>query len=628
MALRTRLFSIFFIFISGLTFANEIARPNFVWLISEDNGADYSALYSPQGAVMPNIEKLAETGIVFDNAYANSPVCSTSRSTLALGVYAPSYQLQQHRSFRKVSLGNELKPLSWLLKHQGYYTTNKTKEDYNFNKPDDTWDDSSKKAHWRNRKAGQPFFHVQSFDTTHESRLHFPPSDITKESNMPRYIEGGLPAPLPATALMKYTYQRYLQQHQKLDQQLGKVIQQLTQDNLINDTFIFYFGDHGGALPMSKGYLNDQGLRVPLVVHVPANFASRVDEKLLTTERSSRLISFVDFAPSVLALAELPPHKPHQGADRLSDTANNIDGMHYYYTDRLDEKYDTSRGIRVGRLKYVRHFMPHYPEAMFNNYRYKQAAYRELQKAFRQGALAPEAASFFTPKPSEQLFDLHNDPYELNNLVSKPEYANHLSQMRRKMDNKILETNDLSLFPESIFVHQPETEYQSTIRTLSSHLKEVLYIANLQTQRYKVAKTKLQESLNSKQRWHRFWAVIVLSHYAEELPSKQWQQLLKMLNTEQDHYVRGRLFELLAANGKLSDTTVWQYLYASSHNATRKLELLNIAAYVFETTGLTLVRPEVSTQQRSPTEVFVNHKSIKFWIDKRWGFLESKLNYN
>ena len=157
----------------------KLLKPNIIWLITEDNSKHYLKLYDESGAKMPTIEKLAQNGLIFDNASANTPVCSTARSTLATGLYGSRLGTMNHRSYRKVSMPKGFKPLSLLLTEAGYYTTNNVKTDYNFINEQALWSQSSNKANWRNREAEQPFFHVQTFAITHEGKLHFKKGAIT-----------------------------------------------------------------------------------------------------------------------------------------------------------------------------------------------------------------------------------------------------------------------------------------------------------------------------------------------------------------------------------------------------------------------------------------------------------------
>ena len=134
------------IFIIGLILfysackTSEEALPNIVWLISEDNSTQHMQLYYEGGASMPNIEKLAEKGIVYNNAFSNAPVCSVARSTLITGCYAPRLFTQFHRRMEFANLPEELKPFPYYLKQAGYYTSNSHKQDYNFILPEGVWD--------------------------------------------------------------------------------------------------------------------------------------------------------------------------------------------------------------------------------------------------------------------------------------------------------------------------------------------------------------------------------------------------------------------------------------------------------------------------------------------------------
>ena len=133
-------------------------RPNIVWITSEDNSKHYLRLFDANGINTPNIEKLATQGITFTHAFSNAPVCSVARSTLITGCYAPRIGAQFHRKIQIVPMPDSLKMFPAYLREAGYYTTNNSKEDYNLIKGEDVWDESSKKASWKNGKGINPFF--------------------------------------------------------------------------------------------------------------------------------------------------------------------------------------------------------------------------------------------------------------------------------------------------------------------------------------------------------------------------------------------------------------------------------------------------------------------------------------
>jgi uncharacterized sulfatase len=136
-------------------------RPNIVWLVSEDNSVHYLKHFDEHGAPTPRIEALAAHGLTFDHAFSNAPVCSVARTTLATGCYGPRIGTQYHRRSVSVPLPDGMKMFPEYLRGAGYYTANNNKTDYNAIPGKNVWDESSRKASWRKRKDGQPFFYAK-----------------------------------------------------------------------------------------------------------------------------------------------------------------------------------------------------------------------------------------------------------------------------------------------------------------------------------------------------------------------------------------------------------------------------------------------------------------------------------
>lgn len=430
----------------------EKTRPNVVWLMSEDNSVHFMELFDPQGARTPNIASMAADGIVFERAFSNSPVCSVARTTLITGCYGPRIGTQFHRRGKLANLSPELKMFPAYLRAAGYYTTNNRKEDYNAIKTDDVWDDSSGKATYRNRPdRATPFFHVQTFTQSHESSLHFAAQALERKPTTHDPDQVQLFPYHPDTPLFRYTHALYLDKMRLIDDLVGKFVDQLESDGVLDDTIVFYFGDHGGTLPRSKGYLYEAGLHVPLVVRVPPKWQHL--SPFPPGGRCSGFVEFVDFAPSVLQLAgvEIPKSidgKPFLGAGIEADqlaTRNET----FSYSDRFDEKYELARALRSGDWKYHRFYQPFYPDALRNNYRFKMLAYQQWQHLFSQGDLNPVQSQFFMPKQAEALYDLRTDPHETRNLAGLPEHHATLEKMRQRLRSRQAELPDLSFIPEA-----------------------------------------------------------------------------------------------------------------------------------------------------------------------------------
>ena len=445
--------------LSGCSFAtNEHVKsnkkkPNFVWLISEDNSHHYLAHFFAGGAKTPAIEKLAREGITYTNAYSNAPVCSVARTTLQTGIYAPKIGAQFHRPFSTVSRPSKTKMIHEYLRDSGYYVTNKSKTDYNINvKARRTWDDSTKKSSWKNRKhPDQPFFHMETIFLSHESSLHFDDEYYQKNKDEVNLDLATLPPYLPDTPINRFTHLHYLSKLEQVDAKIATIVDSLKTDGVLEDTFIFYFADHGGVLPRGKGYLYESGLHVPLVVRIPENF-----KHLFPSDSGSTLtgtVEFVDFTPTLLKLAALPVPDFLDGEAFLG---SGISAKHFNkrqesfgYADRFDEKYDLVRSLKVGRFHYIRSYQPYLPDGLFNSYRYKMLSYREWSRLNKSTHLPSVQRTFFNAKPVEMLFDTDVDPHEVNNLATNPKYLSTLKDLRTRLEAKLIQLPDLGFLPES-----------------------------------------------------------------------------------------------------------------------------------------------------------------------------------
>ena len=414
---------------------NEKDQPNILWITSEDNSSHFMKMYDEHGASTPNIEFLASHGLQFMNAFSNAPVCSVARSTLISSCYAPRIGAQYHRRQQRVPIPEGLRMFPAYLRDAGYYTSNNSKEDYNIDKGEDVWDESSKKATWRKRGESQPFFHVQNIGITHEGRLHFTEEQMSSEATKTNPESVFVPPVHPDTELFQYTYARYHDRIMEMDEQVGKIIEDLKKDGLLEETFVFYFGDHGGVLPGSKGYLKETGLKVPFVVYIPEKYKHLVKET--PGSKMDGFVSFIDFGATVLQLAGVEVPEALDGVPFLGPGIKSKDvesrNETYSYADRFDEKYDLVRALRVGKYKYIRNYQPFNMDGLQNNYRYRMLAYQEWREMYERGELNAAQSSFFTEKAVEELYDVEADPYEINNLAGEAEHSEILLKMRTRL---------------------------------------------------------------------------------------------------------------------------------------------------------------------------------------------------
>ena len=533
---------------SSFAFAQQ-SKPNIVWLTTEDNSANWYRLYNPKGAPMPTIERLAKSGLVFNNAYSCAPVCSAARSTIISGCYASRLGAHFHRQQKRVEMPDGIKMFPWYLRQAGYYTTNNSKKDYNFfqSAENGVWDESSNQASYRKRKPGQPFFHVQNYGATHEGQLF---GGLPKGEELRVDPESVDLFPYhPDTPLMRQKYAEYLTRQTIVDRQMGEFVAQLEKDGLLDDTFIFHYGDHGGVLPGSKGYAYNDGLQVAMVVYIPKNW-----QHLAPAERGSRIdgfVEFVDLSATVLNLAgvDLPKGidgEPFLGKGIELDELNSRD-MSFSYADRFDEKYDMVRTLHKGRFHYMRNYQPFNFDGLYAFYRYKQPAFTQWRDMYIAGKLNAEQSRFFEPRPPECLYDLQKDPHEVNNLADDPEYADTLKELRRLMQQQVKGMPDVGFVPESVLLKERNGKVYTYGRQNSERIEKLVDIADLQLLPFEQAKTKISRALGSDDELERYWAMINCSAFGEEA-SCFYNDAKKLAANDPCRLVRVRAAEFLALN--------------------------------------------------------------------------------
>jgi arylsulfatase A-like enzyme len=527
-------------------------RPNFVWILSEDNSIHWLRLYGYELGVTPNIEQLAADGVTFEHAFSNAPVCSVARTTLMTGILAPRVGFQYHRRSKPANLppGAQLFPA--LLKQAGYHTTNNSKKDYNVVEGN-VWHDSSSKASWRDRPSkNTPFFHMQTTTLSHESSLHFSRQVMENEKTITDPAAVTIAPYHPDTPTFRYTYARYFDRMRLIDEQVGQIVGQLRDDGLLEDTFIFYFGDHGGVLPRGKGYAYESGLHVPLVVRVPENWKHLVDRK--PGSRATGFVSFIDFGPTVLNLAGIDTSKTSDGKPFLGKgvTAANVDARDesYGYADRFDEKYDVVRTLRKGRYRYVRNYQPFNPDGLQNNYRYRMLAYEEWRELYEAGKLNAEQRLFFEARPAEQLFDVEADPHEVRNLANDPQHAATLAVMRARLRQIVQFLPDLSMYPEPFMVEHALDDGAAFGKQHQNEIAELVDLIDHQLSPYDTARIHIRSALQSTNPWRRYWGLILCSSFGKQ--AAEFGPQARELETDPELLVRVRAAEFLGI-AKLGD---------------------------------------------------------------------------
>jgi arylsulfatase A-like enzyme len=324
------------------------------------------------------------------------------------------------------------------LRKEGYYCVNGPKEDYNFAKSEAAWDESSKDRHWRKREKDQPFFAVFNFSVCHESQIWARGKDSLFVEPATVHVSPYF----PDTEIVRHDLAVNYSNLKRLDGQIGEVIAQLKEDGLYDNSIIFFYGDHGGPFPRHKRALYDSGIKVPLVIKLPKNENAG--------SRDDRLISFIDFAPTMLSWVGIEPPKVMQGIAQFGEfEVLEKPKYTFHSSDRFDELYDRLRAVRSKRYKYIRSFNTEISHAMPVAYREQMPMIQELRRLYKIDKLNDEQALWLHPKkPEEELYDLTNDPYELVNLAQRPKFQDTLYVMREVLKNWISNTHDLGQYEE------------------------------------------------------------------------------------------------------------------------------------------------------------------------------------
>ncbi|MEO1012359.1 MAG: sulfatase [Bacteroidota bacterium] len=428
--------------------------PNIVWIVAEDQSPERFPMYGDSTISLPNLESLAQDGVTFTNAVSPVPVCAPARSALITGMYPTTlgtHNMRTHAGWRKINeplldslisyspvVPDGVRMFPEYLRQKGYYTANGPKEDYNFEKTDAAWDESSPRRHWRKRKEGQPFFTVFNFAVCHES-------GIWRYNDSTLYVSPDkvwVPPYFPDTPVIRHDLAVNYSNLKRMDDQVGEVLRELKEDGLYENSIVFFYGDHGGPFPRHKRALYDSGLKVPLVIKFPENRnAGSTDD---------RLISFIDYAPTVLSLAGIEPPKVMQGTAHFGYyEASQRPKYTFHSSDRFDELYDRLRAVRNDRFKYIKSFNTELPHAIPVSYREQMPLMQELRKLYKSGKLNEVQAHWLTaPKPEEELYDLINDPFEINNLANDPQFKDTLMHFRKVFQDWMQESKDLGAVPE------------------------------------------------------------------------------------------------------------------------------------------------------------------------------------
>lgn len=429
------------VFLNPVFSSTKDGKPNILWIYIEDASSHISC-FGETAIQTPTIDALAAEGIRFDNAFVTAPVCSPSRSALVAGMYQTTMGSHNHRSqvqtgkgggnkdyFESFNLPKEITLASKLFEKAGYFTSNQNmagkvgKQDYNFMKGN-----IYSGISWDKSPDGIPFFsQIQLKGGKNRSRT----ADTENFKLPPYYYED---------EYMREDWKTYLGSWLDTDEDLKTIVNALKEAGVYDNTLIFFMTDHGVSHLRGKQFCYDEGIKVPLIVKLPKGKNKGMVRK--------DLVQQIDLLPSSLAYAGLSIPNNIQGFNIFAD---NYKKQKYVYAarDRCDETTEKIRSVRTEKYKYIRNFLSYLPHAQRNQYKDGKGISEHMKELNKQGKLNELQARYYqTTRPVEELYEVVNDPFEINNLAADPAFQNELQALRKQLYKWMDETNDPGLIPE------------------------------------------------------------------------------------------------------------------------------------------------------------------------------------
>jgi uncharacterized sulfatase len=418
-------------------------KPNILWINCDDLGVELKCYGNPD-VKTPNIDRLASQGVRFTNAHAASPVCSPSRSSMITGMYPPSINSHDHRTIDMTELPAGIRPITDYFREAGYFCTNGSavdmtkpgKEDYNFITKSifDATD-------WTQRKPGQSFFAQVQIYNPHRPFVHDPDNPINPD-------KVHLPACYPDHPLLRADWAMYLESIQQCDKIVGKFLDRLEKEGLVENTIVILFGDNGRPHLRDKQFIYEGGLKVPLIIRWPGNLKpGKVDDQL---------VSLIDVSATSMVAAKIPIPGIMQGNVFIGESAVKRKYI-FGFRQRMGNAVDDSRSISDGRYKLIWNRMPEVPWMQMSGYKKMDypafALYCYLHK---QGKLVPPFDLFMaSQKPEIELYYLRKDPMEFNNLAVNQKYE----PIKNQLYNTLVDS--LKQFEKNMIPEKPETVQQA-----------------------------------------------------------------------------------------------------------------------------------------------------------------------
>lgn len=413
---------------------------------------DDSGAYGHPTIRTPHIDKLANDGMRFTNAFLTTSSCSPSRTSIITGKYPHNTDAEQlhwplpegHLTFVEV-----LKDAGYWTGLAGKYHLGNAVRNHFDNimevgtagfqlgadgKQNKMEGDGSGCESWlsllKSRRTEQPFFLWLAAVDPHR------PYEENIIENPHALADVIVPPYFPDNQQVRSDLALYYDEISRMDAYIGQIVAELDRQGISDNTFILFISDNGRPFPRDKTTLYEGGIKTPWIVKWPTKVVKGVE--------NHELISAIDIAPTFLALANIAPTKLFEGLNftpMLYDLKASI-RKEIYAEDHWHDFEDYTRAIRTKQFKYIKNYYPDLPNTPPAD-AFRGATYQSMLKMQKENKLSEDQLRCFeAPRAQEELYDILSDPYELDNLANNQSYNTTLQDMRAELEKMRAMTND------------------------------------------------------------------------------------------------------------------------------------------------------------------------------------------
>lgn len=427
-------------------------KPNILVFIADDAGMDFGCYGNP-AIKTPNIDKLAAEGMKFENAFVTAPQCSPCRTSILSGKFAHTIGTEELHT----GIDSTTVLLPSYLKDAGYYTGLMLKHhigehgiaqfDY-FNK-ESVWPEYYGTGEYNDKMMDyfrafldssdtKPFFLWMGFIDPHRPYL-----DSPRKKNHAEQVHDPadviVPPYLDDNDSTRSDLAQYYDEIHRMDTHIGWMLEELEKQGKLDNTLVIFFSDNGMPFPRAKMTCYDAGIKTPFIV--------RWKDKIKTGSTYEGLTSLIDLSPTLMDVAGMKKPDDMYGKSILPVFSNQDEpGREYIFAERNKQNYyDYIRAVRTKEYKLIYNALPEFGLYCDDN----NPTGREMRRRFENDQLAHYGKRCFEkPEPELELYDIKEDPYELNNLADDPDMQEKKEKLLSVLKQWQKETGDFEADPE------------------------------------------------------------------------------------------------------------------------------------------------------------------------------------